>query len=125
MPNAEEEARQAETFQEDSEEEPLDEEMADDDEHDDPEPSGPCEEADKEVPTPPLEDANPATLEPQSDVITPEEDTLLMQPASLSGGPATGYHRPRSEASMVSGELAGLSITSSSQTEPVGDKTPQ
>ena len=120
----EEEARQAETFQEDSEEEPLDEEMADDDERDDPEPSGPCEEADEEVPTPPLEDANPAPPEPQSDVITPKEDALLMQPASLSEGPATGSHSPRSEAGMVLGELAELSIASPSRTEPVGDKTP-
>ena len=121
----EEEARQAETFPEDSEEELLDEEMADDDERDDPEPSGPCEEADKEVPTPPLEDANPAPPEPQSDAITPEEDALLMQPASLSGGPAAGSHSPRSEAGMVSGELAGLSIASPSPTEPAGDETPQ
>ena len=121
----EEEARQAETFQEDSEEEPLDEEMADDDERDDLEPSGPHEEADEEVPTPPLEDANPDPLEPQSDVITPEEDALLMQPASLSGGPAAGSHSPRSEAGMVFGELAVLSIASPGRTKPAGDETPQ
>ena len=101
----EDEARQAETFQEDSEEEALDEEMADDDERDNPEPSGPREEADKEVPIPPLEDVNPAPPEPQSDVITPEEDALLMQPVSLSGGPATRSHSPRSEAGMVSGGI--------------------
>ena len=121
----EEEAHQAETFHEESEEELLDEEMADDDERDDPEPSGPCAEAEDEDPPPPLEDANPAPPEPQSDVITPEEDALLMQPALLSGGPATRSHSPRSKADTVSGELAGLSITSLSQTEPMGDETPQ
>ena len=121
----EEEACQAETFHEEPEEELLDEEMADDDERDDPEPSSPHVEADKEDSPPPLEEVNPAPLEPQSDVITPEEDALLMQPALLSRGPATGSHSPRSEAGMVSGELAGLSITSLSQTEPVGDETPQ
>ena len=99
----EEEAHQAETFHEDPEEELLDEEMADDDEHDDPEPSGPHEKADEEVPIPPLEDTNPAPPEPQSDAITAEEDALLMQPASLSGGPTAGSHSPRSEAGMVSG----------------------
>ena len=120
-----EEAHQAETFHEDPKEELLDEEMADNDERDDPEPSDPHEEADEEVPIPPLEDTNPAPLEPQSDAITPEEDAFLMQPASLSGGPATGSHSPRSKASTVSGELAGFSITSPSQTKPTGDETPQ
>ena len=121
----EEEARQAETFHEEPEEELLDEEMADDDGRDDPEPSGPRVEADKEDPSPPWEETNPTPPEPQSDVITPEEDALLMQPALLSRGPAAGSHSPRSEAGTVSGELAGLSITSPSQTEPVGDETPQ
>ena len=121
----EEEARQAETFHEEPEEELLDEEMADDDEREDPEPSGPHAEADKEDPPPPLEEVNPAPPEPQNDVITPEEDALLMQPALLSGGPAAGSHSPRSEAGTVSGELAELSIASPSQTEPVGDETPQ
>ena len=121
----EEEARQAETSQEDSEEEPLDKEMADDDERDDPEPSGPHEEADEEVPPPPLEDANPAPPEPQSDVITPKEDALLMQPALLSRGPAARSLSPRNEAGTVSGELAGLSITSPSRSKPTGDKTSQ
>ena len=120
-----EEAHQAKTFQEDSEEEPLDEEMVDDDECDDPEPSSPHKEADKEVPTPPLEDVNPAPPEPQSDVITPEEDALLMQPTSLPGGPTAGSHSPRSKTGTVSGELAELSIASPSRTEPMGDETPQ
>ena len=120
----EKEARQVETFPEDPEEELLDEEMADDDERDDPEPSGPHEEADEEVPAPPLEDANPTPLEPQSDAITPEEDALLMQPASQSEGPAVGSHSPRSKAGTVSGELAGLSIASKSQPEPVETRLP-
>ena len=120
----EEEARQAETFHEEPREELLDEEM-DDDERGDPEPSGPHAEADKEDPPPPLEEANPVPPEPLNDVITPEEDTLLMQPTLLSGGPATRSHSPRSEASTVSGELAELSIASPSQTKPGGDETPQ
>ena len=122
----EEEAHQVETFPEDPKEELLNEQMADDDEHDDPEPSGPCEEADEEFPTPPLENVNPTPPEPQSDAITPKEDALLMQPASQSEGPAARSHSPRSEAGMVSGELAGLSITSPSQLEAnVEDETPQ
>ena len=120
----EEEAHQAETFHEEPGEEFLDEEM-DDDERGDPEPSSPCAEANEEDPPPPLEEASPIPLEPQNDVITPEEDTLLMQPALLSGGPATGSHSPRSEAGTVLGELAELSIASPSQTEPGGDETPQ
>ena len=120
----EEEARQAETFHEDPREELLDEEM-DDDERGDPEPSGPCAEADKEDLPPPLEEGSPIPLEPQNDVITPEEEALLMQPVSLSGGPTAGSQSPRSEAGMVSGELAELNIASPSQTKPRGDETPQ
>ena len=120
----EEEARQAETFHEEPGEELLDEEM-DNDERGDPEPSGPRAEADEEDPPPPLEEANPAPQEPRSDVITPEEGTLLMQPALLSIGPDAGSHSPRSEAGTVSGELAGLSIASPGPIEPVGDETPQ
>ena len=119
----EEEARQA--SHEEPKEEFLDEEMEEDDDWDDPEPSDPHAGVDKENSPPPLEEANPAPQEPQSDVITPEEDALLMQPASLSGGPDTGSHSPRSEASTVSGELAGLSIASPGPTEPMGDETPQ
>ena len=119
----EEEARQAETFHEEPEEELLDKEM-DDDERGDPEPSGPRVEADKEDPPPPLEEANPVPPEPQNDVITLEEDALLMQPALLSGDPAAGSHNPRSEAGMVSGELAELSIASPSQTEPGETRLP-
>ena len=120
----EEEAHQAETFHEDPGEELLDKEM-DKDECGDPEPSGLHAEADEEDLPPPLEEGSPVPPEPQNDVITPEEDTLLMQPVSLSGGPAAGSHSPRSEASTVSGELAELNIASPSQTEPGGDETPQ
>ena len=120
----EEEACWAETFPEDPGEELLDEEM-DKDECGDPEPSGPRAEADEEDLTHPLEEGSPVPPEPQSDVITPEEDALLMQPVSLSGGPAARSHIPRSEAGMVSGELAELNIASLSQTEPRGDETPQ
>ena len=119
----EEEACQA--FDEEPKEELLDEEMEEEDDRDDPEPSDPHAGADKENSPPPLEEVNPAPQEPQSDVITPEEDALLMQPASLSGGPDARSHSPRSEAGTVSGELAGLSITSPGPTEPVGDETPQ
>ena len=119
----EEEARQ--TFHEEPEEELLDEEMEEDDDWDAPEPSDPHAEADEEDPPPPLEEANPAPPEPQSDVITTEEDTLLMQPALLSRGPDAGSHSPRSEAGMVLGELAGLSIASPGPTEPMRDETPQ
>ena len=119
-----EEARQAETFHEEPGEELLDEEM-DDDECGDLEPSGPHAEANEEDLPPPLEEGSPVPPEPQSDVITPEEDALLMQPALLSGGPTARSHSPRSEADTVSGELAELSIASPSQTEPGGDETPQ
>ena len=119
----EEEAHQ--TFHEEPEEELLNEEMVEDDDWDDPEPSGPRVEAGKEDPPPPLEEVNPTPPEPQSDVITPKEDILLMQPALLSRGPDARSHSPRNEAGTVSGELAGLSIASPGPTEPVGDETPQ
>ena len=119
----EEEARQ--TSHEEPEEELLDEEMVEDDDPDDPESSGPCVEAGEEDPPPPLEEVDPAPPEPQSDVITPEEDALLMQQALLSRGPDAGSHSPRIEAGTVSGELAGLSIASPGLTKPMGDRTPQ
>ena len=119
----EEEVRQA--SHEEPEEEFLDEEMEEDDNQDGPEPSDPHAGADEENSPPPLEEANPTPQEPQSDVITPEEDALLMQPVSLSEGPDAGSHSPRSKTGTVSGELAGLSITSPGPTEPVGDETPQ
>ena len=120
----EEEALQEETSPEEPEEESTDMEMADDEGRGDPGPSDLCKEADVEVPPPPREDADPTPLVPGGDVISPEEDALLMQPASQSEGPVTGSHSPRSKAGTVSGEMAGLSITSPSQPELAEDETP-
>ena len=72
---------------------------------------------------PPLEDTGPTPPVPGEDVVSPEEDALLMQPASQSGGPAAESHIPRSEAGTVSGEMAGLSIASPSQPELAEDET--
>ena len=80
----EEEACQVETSPEEPEEESTDTEMADDEGRGDPEPSDLREEANTEAPTPPLEDAGPTPLVPGRDVVSPEEDALLMQPASQS-----------------------------------------
>ena len=120
----EEEARQVETSPEEPEEETTDTEMADDEGHDDPEPSDPHKEANMEVLPPPLKDAGPTPPVPGGDVVSLEEDALLMQPASQSEDPVTGSHSPRSEAGMVLGEMAGLSIASPSQPELAEDKTP-
>ena len=113
----EEEACQEEAPPEDPDEESSDTEMADDEDD-------LREEADVEVPPPPLEDAGPTPPVPGRDVVSPEEDALLMQPASQPEGPVAGSHSPRSEAGTVSGEKAGLSIASPSQPELVEDKTP-
>ena len=112
------------TSPEEPEEETTDTEMADDEGCDDPEPSNPRKEADTEVLPPPLKDAGPTPLARGGYVISPEEDALLMQPASKSEGPVAGSHSPRSKASTVSGEMAGLSIASPSQPELVEDETP-
>ena len=121
----EEEARQVETSPEQPEDEDTtDTEMADDEEHGGPEPSDPRKEADMDVHPPPFEDAGPTPPAPGGDVVSPKEDTLLMQPASQSEGPVTGSHSPRIEAGTVSGEMAGLSIASPSQPELVEEKTP-
>ena len=78
----EEEARlEEEISQEQEEEEVTDAEMVDEEEHGDPEPSGPCGEADTKGP-PPLVSAE--------DAVSPEEDALLMQPASQPEDPAAG-----------------------------------
>ena len=118
------EACQVETSPEEPEEESNDTEMADDEGRGDPEPSDLHEEANMEIPPPPLKVAGPTPLVPGGDVVSPEEDTLLMQPASQSEGPVAGSHSPRSEAGTVWGEMAGLSITSPSQPELVEDETP-
>ena len=120
----EEEARQVETFPEEPEEESTDVEMADDKGHGAPEPSDLREEANAEVAPPPHEGVGPAPPVPGGDVVSPEEDALLMQPASQSRGPVAGPHSPRSKAGTVSGEMAGLSIASPSQPEMADDEAP-
>ena len=111
----EEEARLEEEISwEQEEEEVTDAEMVDEEEHGDLEPFGPCGEADTEGP-PPLASAEAA--------VSPEEDTLLMQPASQPEDPAAGSHSPRSETGTVSGEMAKLSLTSPSQPGPEEDET--
>ena len=96
------------------EEEVTDIEMADEEERGDPEPSGPHGEADTKDP-PPLASAE--------DAVSPEEDALLMQPASQPKDPATGSHSPRSKTGTVSGEMAKLCLTSPSQPGHEGDET--
>ena len=96
------------------EEEVTDTEMADEEECGDPKPSGPCGEADTEGP-PPLVSAG--------DAVSPEEDALLMQPASQPEDPTTGYYSPRSETGTVSGEMAKLCLTSPSQPGHEEDET--
>ena len=111
----EEEARlEEEISHEQEEEEVTDAEMVDEEEHGDPEPSGPHGETDTEGP-PPLASAE--------DAVTPEEDALLMQPASQPEDPAAGSHSPRSETGTVSGEMAELSLTSPNQPGPKEDET--
>ena len=111
----EEEARlEEEISREPEEEEVTDAEMVDEEERSDPEPSGPHGEADTEGP-PPLASAEGA--------VTPEEDALLMQPASQPKDPAAGSHSPRSETGTVLGEMAELSLTSLSQSGPEEDET--
>ena len=89
-------------------------EMADEEEHGDPKPSGPHGEADTEGPPP---------LASTEDAVSPEEDALLMQPASQPEDPATGSHSPGSETGTVSGEMAELCLTSPSQPGHKGDET--
>ena len=90
--------------------------MAEEGERGDGEPSGPQGAAG-------TEDIPP--LDPAGDAVSPEEDAFLMQQASQPVDPTTGSHSPRSEASMVSGEMAKLSLTSSSQPGPGEDETQQ
>ena len=113
----EEEARQEEEiFHEQEEEEVTDAEMVEEGERGDVEPSGPQGVAG-------TEDIPP--LDPAGDAVSPEEDTFLMQQASQSIDPTAGSHSPRSKASMVSGEMANLSLTSPSQPGPGEDETQQ
>ena len=114
----EEEAHQEEVISQEREEEEgdTDAEMMEEGERDDGEPSGPQGAAETEE-VPPLVSAG--------DAISPEEDAFLMQPASQPVDPAAGSHSPRSEAGTVSGEMAELSLTSSSQPGPGEDETQQ
>ena len=96
------------------EEEVTNVEMAEEEEHSNPEPSGPHGEADTKGP-PPLVSAE--------DAVSPEEDALLMQPASQPKDPATGSHSPRSETSTVLGEMAKLCLTIPSQPGHEEDET--
>ena len=79
-----------------------------------PSPLPPCGEADTEG-LPPLVSAE--------DAVSPEEDALLMQPASQPEDPTTGSHSPRSETGTVSGEMAKLCLTSPSQPGHEEDET--
>ena len=111
----EDEACLEEEICQEQEEEVTDVEMTDEEERDDPEPSGPHGEADTEGPPP---------LASTEDAVSPEEDALLMQPASQPEDPATGSHSPRSETGTVSGEMAELCLTSPSQPGHEEDETP-
>ena len=102
----EDEAHLKEEICQEQEEEVTDTEMADEEERSDPEPSGPHGETDTEGPPP---------LASTEDAVSPQEDALLMQPASQPKDPTTGSHSPRSETGMVSGEMAKLCLTSPSQ----------
>ena len=97
------------------EEEIANVEMAEEEERGDPKSSGPCGEADTEGPSP---------LVSTGDAISPEEDTLLMQPAPQPEDPAAGSHSPRSKTGMVSGEMAQLCLTSPSHPGHEEDETP-
>ena len=113
----EEEAHQEEeTSHEWEEEEAIDAEMVEEEECGDAEPSGPQGVANTEGAPP---------LDPAGDAVYPEEDVFLMQQAPQSKDPTAGSHSPRSEAGMVSGEMADLSLTSPNQPELGEDKTQQ
>ena len=77
----EDEAHLEEEICQEEEEEITNIEMAKEEERGDPESSGPCGVADTEDP-PPLASAE--------DAVSPEEDTLLMQPASQPEDPVAG-----------------------------------
>ena len=121
----EEEAHQ-EISHEQSKEEISDAEMVDNKERGGPEPSGPHEEADTEDPPPldPIKDVGPTPSAPIGDAVSPQEDAFLMQLAPQPGDPVAGSHSPRSEAGLVSGEMAELSLASPSQPEPTEGETP-
>ena len=111
-----EEAHQEEEIFHKQEEEDTDAEMVEEGKRGDAEPSDPQGAAG-------TEDISP--LDPTGDAVSPEEDTFLMQQASQTIDPTAGSHSPRSEAGMVSGEMADLSLTSPSQPGPGEDETQQ
>ena len=110
----EDEAHLEEEICQEEEQEITDVKMAKEEEHSDPESSGPHGEANTE---------GPPLLDPIEDAVSPEEHTLLMQPTPEPEDPADGSHSPRSEAGMVSGEMAKLCLTSPSQPGHEGDET--
>ena len=110
----EDEAHLEEEICQEQEQEVTDVEMTDEEERGDPEPSGPHGEADTEGPSP---------LASAEDAVSPQEDALLMQPASQPKDPAAGSHSPRIETGMVSGEMAELCLTSPSQPGHEEDET--
>ena len=112
----EDEACLEEEIRQEEEEEIANIEMVKEEGRGDPESSGPHVEADTEG-LPPL--TSPG------DAISPEEDALLMQQAHQPDDPAAGSHSSRSETSTVSGEMAGLCLTSPSHPEPKEDEAPQ
>ena len=112
----EEASQEEETSHQWEEEEAINTEMLEVEERSDAEPSSPQGVAD-------TEDMPP--LDPASYDVSPEEDALLMQQAPQSKDPTAGSHSPRSEAGMVSGEMAELSLTSPSQPELGEDETQQ
>ena len=102
----EDEAHMEKEICQEQEEGVTDAEMADEEERGDPKPSASHGEADIKGP-PPLVSAE--------DAVSPEEDALLMQPASQPKDPAAGSHSPRSKTGTVSGEMAEVCLTSPSQ----------
>ena len=106
--------QEEETSHEWEEEEAINTEMVEEEEHGDAESSSPEGAANTED-IPPQDTAG--------DAVPPEEDAFLMQQAPQSEDPTTGSHSPRSEAGMVSGEMADLSLTSPSQPELGEDET--
>ena len=106
--------QEEETSHEWEEEEVIDTEMVEEEERSDAKPSGPQGVAD-------TEDIPP--LDPAGDAVSPEEDAFLMQQAPQSEDHTAGSHSPRSEAGMVLGEMADLSLTSLSQPELGEDET--
>ena len=108
----EDEARMEEEIRQ--EEEVTDTEMADEEERVIPSPLAPMG---RLIPRAPLHWSLLEMLSP------PEEDALLMQPASQPEDPTTGSHSPRSETATVFAEMAELCLASPSQPGHEEDET--